>query len=187
MESFESCAKRYETESFVFRAIQTRIKAIDLHRWIRATSYVSIGSLFLRPCRSSSSAGRFSLTLRIDGIHHITSSTMRTTPTDTVRPIFQLFRQSLRREATSTDYRLYLDFESRVIEHGSISSSIFELYRVRYFKDALYTMRIIIWKIQDSRFTNRFSTSAWSKRLEIRFRGISRSSTLIRSASRTTS
>lgn len=98
-----------------------------------------------------------------------------------------------------------LSFASRfwvAREHRSISSSIFalsvfKLYYGRYFEDTIplyvsvlrvsYRNALKTWKIQDSIFTNRFATSAWSKRLEVRFRGISRSSTLIRSAWRAAS
>lgn len=51
-------------------------------------------------------------------------------------------RRQFSREATSADYRSHLDFESRVIEHRSISSSIFalsvfKLYYGRYFEDTI--------------------------------------------------
>lgn len=126
--------------------------------------------------------------------------------TDGCRACFSSYfverRRQFSREATSADYRSHLDFESRVIEHRSISSSIFalsvfKLYYGRYFEDTIplyvsvlrvsYRNALKTWKIQDSIFTNRFATSAWSKRLEVRFRGISRSSTLIRSAWRAAS
>lgn len=134
-------------------------------------SYVSTGLLFRQPVVSHRRYVSMAST--------VTSSTMKMTPTDAIHafPAISTVERRLRfsREATSGHYRLYLDFESRVIQHRSISSSIFalsifKLYCVRYFEDTIplyvsvlcvsYRNAFKTREVQDSIFTNGFTTSA---------------------------
>lgn len=140
----ETVSKSSRIESFVFRLISFAIRTESRKRSPNSSflrfedlldaSYVSTGLLFLQPWHCISMAST------------VTSSTTKMTLTDTVHAFPAIStverRRRFSREATSADYRSHLDFESRVIEHRSISSSIFalsvfKLYYGRYFEDTI--------------------------------------------------